>query len=192
MFCDPDRHDYLINISRSHDVIKREFDKVVASSPYIHGIVHREKDYLDHFIDGWVMDNGFHAEQIGYDIRDGAYTGFAIFKDGEVHPGIDFSEHFVETLKLARGVPGLRFSAFVVMAPGAVLKAHSHKRRHYIYHTLLGNLDGQGCEMTCGNEVAVLKDAGDRVLFDYSIPHGSVNHASVPRINFLVDFEPEV
>jgi hypothetical protein len=184
VFIESSNYAFLTNIKNNVSRIKAEFEAAIAQT------INIPKHSVDHYSDYWVKDNGFHPEQIGHDIREGAYSTLAIFKAGFQIKNFDVQSCFPETLRLLRDVHRLQYAAFFVMAPGARLERHKHSRSHLIYHVLLNDLLGAECEVQCGSEIKHLRYSGDDVLFNYSLPHETFNHASNTRVNLVVDFIP--
>lgn len=188
MFIDTEKYPFLGGISDRHNTIRREFFRAAKKNQPLGGALHGRTNYIDQHLDEWVDENGFHPDQIGYDIRGGSYSGFSLYKEGKPNT-ISLASSFDKTMALLGTIPKLHFAAFVIMTPGALLKEHAHSQSRLIFHTLLNDLVGGKCKMTCGGDVRSLAKAGDSVLFNYSIPHSSVNHASNNRINLIIDFE---
>jgi aspartyl/asparaginyl beta-hydroxylase len=190
MFIRAHEYDYLFEISTNHRAILKEFEHAVSDHPFMSEILEGGAPYIDQNLDGWVKENGFHPDQVGFDVRKGSYSGITIFKEECPVRNIDVSRHFAKTMRLLKGVKRLHYAAFVIMMPNSSLATHAHTRSHMIHHTLLTNLVGGVCEMSCNGDTLALSKAGDSALFDYSLPHGSINKASNTRINFIVDFKP--
>jgi hypothetical protein len=190
MFIHTHKYEYLFDISTNHRAILKEFQHAVLNNAFMDAILDGGDPYIDENLDGWVKENGFHPDQVGFDIRKGSYSGITIFKEGCPVRNIDVSQYFSKTMQLLKGVNRLHYAAFVIMMPNSSLATHAHARSHMIHHTLLSDLIGGVCEMSCNGDTLALSKAGDSALFDYSLPHGSVNYANNTRINFIVDFKP--
>lgn len=189
MFLDVSRYPFLQRISENASVISAELSRAMASRQQVRDVlgVGMAMDYPSN---QWTWDNGINTAAIGYDLRDGGYSMLTVYKRDYVITAMDTQADFRETLELLRGVDGLHYAAFAAMSPGAHLGLHTHSRRHLIYHLLLNDLAGGGCEMTCDGHRRVLKNKGDTALFDYSLPHETFSHADNTRINLMIDFEP--
>lgn len=150
-------------------------------------------DGVDAHLGWWVLDNGFHPQQIGFDIRDGGYLALSLFKKDFPVRSSYIEKYFSKTLSLIDEVVNefsinAHYSGIFIMHPSASLREHSHTRSNLIYHLLLNDLDGEGCKLTCAEEVRFLRNKYDQLLFDYSYPHSSKNLSNDIRFNFVFDF----
>jgi hypothetical protein len=189
-FYNVEDYPFLMNIQRNVDVIINELARAEETNPMIKGILNPMDEALDYYTDYWVKDNGFHLDQLGYDIRNGKYSTLSIFKKDYPNKLFDVDELFPNTTSLLKDVPGLYYCAFFKMYPKTELATHTHNRKHLIFHLLLNDLIDGSCELTCGSESRNVCLKSDSVLFDYSNSHGSVNNASNSRLHFVVDFNP--
>lgn len=185
MFIDVSRYGFLEPIVAQVDSISLELERALSSIPAV-----REALLTDMAMDfpsnQWTWDNAINTAAVGYDLRQGSYTMFSLYKEG--HDLQLARESFPTTLELIGNVEGMVYACISALAPGAHLHRHAHNRRHNIFHLLLNDLHGGRCEMLCGEERLMLGRKGDTALFDYSIPHESSNHAGNIRFNLMVDF----
>lgn len=187
MFLDPSRYPFLRSISKNAVNIRDEFFRAAVSNPDVKRAV-TEEMVLDAQSERWVRDNGLYADQVGYDIRFGSHSMFAIYENGESLTGLNDCRDFDKTLALLKDIPGVRFSGFMILGPEAEVSEHAHNRSNLIYHLLLNDLSGGCCEVVCGGVRRKIRSFGDELLFDYSIPHKSFNYAENHRVNFVIDF----
>jgi len=190
MFEDKSHYPFLSILDENIAIVKMELTNAIEKNQLVKSIFYSENNDIDYYTEYWVKDNGFHPEQIGYDIRVGEYTTFPIFKLGFPNKILDIESLFPETLKLIHQIPGVYFSGFFKMSPNSELSPHTHTRKHLIYHILLNDeLEGQSY-IQCENEKKFLLKKGDTALFNYSKEHSSKNLSKNERINFVVDFLP--
>lgn len=174
------------------DLIRGELDNAMKHQE-VHQLISSkegEPKFLEGYSSYWVNDNGFSKEQIGYDIRDGEYFAMAIFKKGYPIKHLDTEQFFPNTNQLIQRVPNVYFSAFFRMNAHAILNAHTHTRRHLIFHLLTNDLVGGVCTITVNGEDRILSKKGDYVIFDYSLEHETHNDSDSDRYNFIIDFNP--
>lgn len=189
-FYDIKEYPFLNTFISNIDIIAEELKTASSKNELIHSVLNPTEDIIEHYTNYWVKDNGFHPDQIGYDIRKGEYTTLAIFKKEFSIKHFNAEELFPKTLHLLEKVNGLYYSGFFKMFPQAELGSHVHNRKHLIFHLLLNDLENGECYMTCGDQTRVMKRRGDHVLFDYSVAHESHNASGSSRVNFVVDFNP--
>ena len=187
MFMDLSSYQSLIRVIENVPIVKSELKAALGKDLGAKEFLHGEK-VMDFPSNEWAWDSAINIENVGYDLRDGNYSIFTLFKLGHDLENID--EHFKETLSLLRGVEGLQYAAFSALGPGAHLKEHVHSRRHFICHVLLSDLGSGKCEMICNREIRDLKEPGDAAVFDYSLPHETTNFSSKTRVNLMIDFKP--
>lgn len=190
MFYKIDQYPFLIQFGINMHKINAEFSNAIKKDAVLHSIF--QSHALEKYTDNWVKDNGFHVNQIGYDLRDseGSYTAIAVYKKGFTINEYDVPALFPTITALLQNVPNVHYAAFVRMSPQSILKKHIHTRRHLVFHILLTELQHGACRMICGDDERSIRHIGDTVLFDYSIEHGTINEASNERINFVIDFNP--
>lgn len=143
---------------------------------------------MDYPSNQWTWDNEINTAAIGYDLRDGDYAMLTLYKPGHTIEGVQ--DTFEQTLTLLSQVPGLAYACISSLAPHAHLALHKHSRRHYIFHLLLNDLEDEGCEIICDGHTRHLKQAGDSVLFDYTLPHETFSRSHSTRFNLMIDFVP--
>ncbi|HCN37867.1 MAG TPA: hypothetical protein DIS94_09165 [Bacteroidetes bacterium] len=136
----------------------------------------------------WALENGLKPEQTGYDLRNGEWTAFPIYKDGFPVKWYDACSAIPKTYDKVLKIPGIYFAAYFRLAPGAGTKDHSHTQSHLVFHLLLEDLKDGVSVMRCGNEERILAKKGDWCLFDYSVRHSSDNFAKSDRVNLAIDF----
>lgn len=190
MFYNPNNYPFLKKFEDNIDVIKAELNAALTMEKKLDSIFYPQISDIDYYTDYWVKDNGFHPDQIGYDIRVGEYSTFAIFKKNFPVKLFDVNVLFPKTIEMLNSVPNLYYSGFFKMSPKTELLPHTHTRSHLIFHLLLENLENGECILSCENETAKLKNAGDSALFNYGKNHGSINTSETDRINFIIDFNP--
>ena len=190
MFYDIKDFPILEEITRNYETINQELNAAKYQNELIRNILNPIDNSLDYYTDYWVKDNGFHEEQLGYDIRNGQYSTLAIYKKDFQIKSFDSTKLFSKTLELIKDLPGVHYSGFFKMNPNTKLGSHKHNRKHLIFHLLLEDLKDGDCVLTCGGKSFSVKYRGDSLLFDYSYEHGSVNNSSTERLHFIVDFDP--
>lgn len=189
MFLNSNKFPYLIAIKENIDIISSEFYEALKNEE-IRKILYQSEDNIDYYSAHWTRDNGFHPEQIGYDIREGDYSTLALYKKGFPIKTIEIEKYFPNTINLVKQIPNLHLLSIFRMAPNTKLLEHVHTRSHLIFHLLLNNLENGSCALTCGNETIYLTNKGDTALFNYSLPHSTFNNCSSERFNLVIDFEP--
>jgi hypothetical protein len=190
MFLDYKNYNYLVEIKNNFNIIKDEFENAHRSEE-IRKILYNSDDNVDYYTVFWARDNGFHPEQVGYDIREGDYSTLAIYKKDFPIRTVNIEQYFPKTIELInKYVPNVHLISFFRMATHAKLLEHTHNRKHLIFHMMLKDLVNGSCELVCGNETLHLKNKGDTALFDYTIPHSAYNNCESERINLVVDFDP--
>lgn len=190
MFLDYTQYPYLVTIQKNIELISEEFSNAIQSKEIL-SILYNSEDNIDYYTGHWTRENGFHPEQVGFDIRVGDYSTLAIYKKDFPIRTVNIENYFHKTIELIRKeVPNVHLISFFRMAPGAKLLEHTHNRKHLIFHLALRDLENGTCELTCGKEKLTLKRKGDTALFDYTIPHSSFNNSNTERINLVIDFEP--
>lgn len=190
MFYELEDFPCLKKVKENLELIKQDLNTAEQENELIRKILNPTDDSLDYYTDYWVKDNGFHEEQIGYDIREGKYSTLAIYKKDFPIKLFDSSRLFSRTLELIKDIPGVYYVGFFKMFPNTQLGEHTHDRKHLIFHLLLNDLKNGECVLTCGGETRVVKSKGDCLLFDYSYNHGSMNNSDNERLHFIIDFNP--
>ncbi|MCK0536380.1 aspartyl/asparaginyl beta-hydroxylase domain-containing protein [Alcanivorax quisquiliarum] len=190
MFIDTETLPFLKNIANSSNDIYEELVSVLSKEPEAHKAIHGEM-VMDFPSNQWAWESGINRERVGYDLRDGNFSMYAIYKKTGNEVTLDRTSLFPKTMSLLSSFDNPHYIAFNFLHPGSHLKPHSHIRKHYVYHLLLQNLTDGNCEMICGKERKYLKAAGDHLMFDYSQIHETFHRASNVRINLMVDFLPE-
>jgi len=189
MFYDIERFPFLQDFINNAELVFNEWNKALNQSPALHKHIGLHTD-LDAYTDYWVKDNGFHPNQIGYDIREGYYNTFAIFKKGYPIKNYDIPSLFPALSGMLNHIPNMHYAGFFRMEPLSELMPHTHSRKHLIFHVLLNDLENGACKMICNNKEKELRHRGDAVLFDYSASHATINASTTERINFVIDFNP--
>lgn len=188
-----EEYPFLKQIIANIDIIGDELKNALKKDKEVQYVVTPKDDdpnYLDGYTNYWVEDNGFTAEQIGYDIREGGYFSMALFKKGYKIKSIDVEKNFPKTIKILQEIPNIYFAAFFKMNAHSVLNSHTHTRRHLIFHLLMNDLENGVCRMTVNGEEKIISKKGDTVLFDYSLEHGTTNESDSDRYNLAIDFNP--
>ncbi len=80
MFQQKSSYPFLQKFENNIHIIISELNSALNNEPKLHKILYPDIPDIDYYTDYWVKDNGFHPDQIGYDIRVGEYSTFAIFK----------------------------------------------------------------------------------------------------------------
>ena len=189
MFIDETNFPFLKVIKNDVNVISDEFFYAVDKYEILDIFYNSTEPTIYNHIAYWVKENKFHPEDIGYDVRNGVWSGFPIYKSGFPINWYDVKSYFPETLKLLKLVPGINFSSFMRLDPNAMTTAHKHLMKNNIYHLLINDLDGK-CEFTCESFKKDVAKKGDSLMFDYSNEHSSVNLSTKKRIDFTIDFDP--
>jgi hypothetical protein len=188
MFEDPRRYPFLKRLVEHTREIRKEFESACQIDATLAGLISEQKA-MDRRSDVWAIENGINIDAVGYDLRDGGYSMVALKTHEGANEQIDVERLFPLAMNLLDGVPGLQYACFAVLKPRARLGVHVHSRSHYIYHVLLNDLQGGVCEISCGDEIRAMQNSGDEVLFDYSLPHGTLNRSDQNRINLMIDFK---
>jgi aspartyl/asparaginyl beta-hydroxylase len=189
MFIPTSDYPFLKKIQSHHKSIGDELQRAYSESSYVRNILNAGMGIDDH-LKNWVLENGLHDTQTGYNVREGDHSALVIYKKNEAISEMDMKTLFPFISSLLEEIPGLIFSAISVLGPNSTLKDHAHTRKHYVYHLLLEKLIGGCCEIRCDNEKKELRNAGDEAMFDYSLKHGVTNYARNNRINLMIDFMP--
>jgi hypothetical protein len=189
MFLDLESYPALVALKNNIAVISDEFSTAVGQNREVYSLLNPIDDLLEHHTKAWTKDNGFHQNQIGYDIRSGSYSTLSIFKEGMKIEDFNAVDLFPKTLGLLSAIDGVCYSSFFKLYAHAQLTPHAHSRKHAIFHLLLDDLEDGECVVTVGGEKRSMKYKGDCVLFDYSQEHGSLNTSNTDRINFIVDLD---
>jgi hypothetical protein len=193
MFYDINQFPFLIELKNNVDVIINEFNQQYKSTTLLSEFANypMEKPLNERTkqIENWVLENGFHPEQTGYDARNGEWTAFPLLKKNEVIDWYEAPKSFPKTFNLIKDIPNLNLAAFFRLASDAGTKEHKHTQKNLIFHLCLTDLDGES-KMNCNGQTFILKKKGDFCLFDYSQPHSSFNYAVNERINLAIDFTP--
>ena len=189
MFLDETEYPFLNVIKQNVNVISEEFFFAVKKHEILDVFYNTNEPSIYNHISYWIKENKFHPDDIGYEVRNGIWSGFPIYKSGFPINWYDVKLFFPETLKLLKFVPGINFSSFMRLDSKAMTTAHRHLMKNNIYHLLLNDLDGK-CEFSCNEFKKDLKEKGDSLLFDYSQEHSSINLSAQKRINFTIDFDP--
>lgn len=190
MFVDINKFPQLKIIQENCSIISQELADAILKDDKVRAILNPIDSDLENYTDYWVKDNGFHEEQMGYDIRKGEYTTMAVFKKNYTIKHFDVNELFPKTMNLLRSIDNIHYSAFFKMYPKTKLDAHTHNRSHLIFHLLLNDLENGDFYLRCGNESKTLKNKGDYMIFDYSNEHESANNSDSERLHFIIDFNP--
>lgn len=144
---------------------------------------------IDYITEQWVIEGGFHSEQIGYDSRGGMWTSLPIYYKNELAYNSKRKKMFPKTYSLLEEVPHLNFASFFRTKSGCHIKSHKHILKNLIFHVLLQDV-GEGCSFLCNGKTRHMSDRGDYVIFDYSYDHSSMNNSPNDRTNFAIDFTP--
>lgn len=190
MFYDIADFPFLIPFVENVDLIHLELINSIKNNEKIKSIMYPDHAGLEHYTDYWVKDNGFHTDQTGIDIRTGGYQPLAIFKKDFPIKHFEVNDLFPKTLDLLTKVPNLNFSAFFKMEAHSTLQAHSHSKKHLIFHLLLHDLKDGSCWLRAGSDTISICKKGEYLIFDYSLEHESKNNSAIDRINFVIDFNP--
>lgn len=188
MFASPSEYPFLTDLTKNVGLIHQELSQALQNNSVVRDAL-LSTMALDYPSNQWTWDNAINTASVGYDLRDGNYTMLTLFKEG--HNLDNIRKAFPETSRLLNKVEGLTYACISALSPGTHLKLHSHSRSQYIFHLLLNDLTGNGCEIICNGHRRQLTKQGDTVLFDYSLPHETYSHSKNIRFNLMVDFLPK-
>jgi len=192
MFLNVEDYNFLNEAKSRTDEIAAELKQSLKLARVREILFPQDNKSIDYYTEFWAKDNGFHPEQIGHDIRKGDYKTLTLFKQNYPNKLLLVEEIFPLTFSLLKSVPGLHFAAFFRMGPKSALTPHKHSRQHLIFHLLLHDLENGNSYIRCNNEEKCLSKKGDTALFDYSLLHSSENLCDSDRLNFIIDFNPQV
>ena len=151
MFIDYSRFDFLNSVVDNIDVISGEF-KAVSKTDFFKTFLYHEKPPIYNHVEYWTRDNKLHPDDLGYDIPNGIWASFPLYKIGFPINWYNVKAHFPETLKLLKHTPGLNYVSFMRLDAGAIATAHKHLMKDYIFHVLMHDIDGDGCEFSVESE----------------------------------------
>ena len=146
-----------------------------------------EVDDLPPPIERWIIEGGFHEQQIGYDSRDGEWNTFPLYKKDDPQLSEAISKFMPKTITLLKQIPNLHFAAIFKQPPLASVKPHAHSIKHHICHFLLADLVSGSAWIQVNEVRKHLKKKGDCIVFDYSQIHSSSNESDSDRINLVLD-----
>lgn len=158
--------------------------------PFMAGFISPTVPDLNSHTEHWIRENGLESSQTGYDSRNGSWGSFPLYKKGFPIKWYNVNETFPKTINSVLAIPGLNFSAFFKIAPGSGTKEHAHQNSNLIFHLCLTDVKGKSV-INCNGEEKILSKKGDWCIFDYSLPHSSLNSGNNSRINLVIDFDPK-
>lgn len=188
MFIEHSEFNFLNIIINNIDIISEEFE-AASKTEFLSAFLNEKNPTIYNHVEYWIRDNKFHPDNIGYEVRDGVWASFPLYKIGFPINWYNPKEYFPRTLALLKATPALNYASFMRLDAGSLVTPHKHLMKNYIFHVLINDLDGE-CEFSVENSRKSLKKKGDALLFDYSKEHSSVNKSSKSRITFTVDFDP--
>lgn len=184
---------FLKNFLHREEEIISEFKKSVAKETTIRDILAPETDNdVDYYTQWWAKDNGFHGDQIGFDIREDPekYRVLTIWKKDFPIKHFNSELLFPSLINLMESVPNKHLCSIIQSMPGSVLNTHTHTRKQLVFHLLLNDLEGGSYDITVGNETRSMSKKGDWLIFDYSYPHSGKNMSKTLRYGLIIDFNP--
>lgn len=194
MYYNPSHYPFLSSIRGIEDNVLNEFLVSAELNSKIKEILDADKSgYVDHYVEWWSRDNGFHKDQTGIEIRENekdVYQFVAIWKKDFSIKHFDAETLFPKTLAAVKSVPNVFFGGIAISPPNAVLGEHAHTRKHLIFHLLLNDLEGGTYDITVNGETRSMSKKGDWLLFDYSFSHSSINNSKTTRYGLVIDFNP--
>jgi hypothetical protein len=189
MFLDENEFPFLNDIKQNVSIISGEFFEALKKYEEVKYFYDSDNPTIYNHVLYWIKENKFHPDDIGYEVRDGIWASFPVYKSGFPVNWYDVKAYFPETLRMLKHVPGLNFASFMRLDPDAKTTPHKHLMKNNIFHLLLNDLDGS-CEFQCDGAVKATAKTGDSLLFDYSKMHSSNNKSATTRIDFTIDFDP--
>lgn len=190
MFYDINKFPALKVIQDNCSVINQELTEAIERDDKVRLIMNPDDIGVEHYTEFWAKENGFHRDQLGYDIRKGEYAAMAIFKKGFPIKHFNVEELFPRTTELLKTVENLEYSAIFKMYPKTKVDSHTHLRSHLIFHLLLNDLENGDYYLRCKDESKRIKSKGDYMIFDYSNEHESENSSDSDRYHLIIDFNP--
>ena len=142
-------------------------------------------------VEKWIINGGFHKDQIGYDSRGGEWNTFPLYKKDDEELNNLTKILFPNINKVLDKIPNLNFAAIFKQPSGATIRPHKHVPKNLICHFLLNNLKQGNAWFKVGNNYKHMKNMGDAIGFDYRIEHSTGNESRDDRINFVVDVKRE-
>lgn len=189
MFIDYTKITFLNNIVDNVDLLSNEFNDVQNKVSELKYFVENSNPKLHHHVDYWIKDNKFHPDDVGYEVREGVWCSFPLYKMGFPINLYNVKDKFPIANKMMSMVSNLNFASYMRLDSKAKTTPHKHLMKNYIFHVLLFDIDAPCYFYVNGYEKSIQKK-GDAVLFDYSLEHSSYNSSSNQRIDFTVDFDP--
>lgn len=189
MFIDYNKIEFLRNIVVNVNDLSGEFIKAQNQLVELKKFVNDSDPIFHHHVDYWIRDNKFHPDDVGYEVREGVWCSFPLYKMGFPINWYDLKTIFPVTYNILSTVPNLNFSSYMRLDPNAKTTSHKHLMKNYIFHVLLFDLDAPCVFYVNGKEKSIQKK-GDAVLFDYSLEHSSHNTSTFKRFDFTIDFDP--
>lgn len=169
-----------------------EFENNYKNNNLLHEfLTSKPREFIPNHIKYWTRENGIYPDQIGYEDEDVALIAFPLYKTGFPINWYDPIKAFPKLYEDILKVNGINFSAFFRLSPGLEVLEHAHNQANYIFHLCLFDIDGES-KLICNGHEKILKKKGDYALFDYSLPHSSINRSKTERINLVIDFTPKL
>jgi hypothetical protein len=191
MFIDHKKFPFLEAVINNASEITEEYHKAAADPDLMRSFLSQDPALGSHHVEYWIKDNNFHPENVGYEVRDGIWKAFPLFKIGFPINFYKVKEHFPVTVSCLKNIPCLNFVSFMRLDAGAKTMPHKHLMKNYIFHMLINDLKGD-CEFYTGNETKKLSRQGDALLFEVSEEHSSHNKSQISRIDLTIDFDPQL
>ncbi len=189
MFLDPLKIPFLDELISNKELLFSEFENAKKSEQSLSEFLETKDPTFPNHTKYWVLENYLDADQTGYDLRNGLWSAYPLFKKNFPISWYPVEKRFPLLTTLFKKNPAIEFACFMRLESLAETKPHVHSRQHLIFHLLMNDLDNDGCIFTCNGHVKLLRKKGEFLMFDYSLEHSTQNTASVDRINLVIDFK---
>lgn len=173
------------------DIISNEFHSAKGKSLIFDTFLMSDTHFALPHVYYWAIEtmgkDGYYKED---ERREkGIWGGFPLLKSGFEIDDYNVYQLFPKTMELLNNVEKIFFSSLMRLTPNGLISTHQHKMPNLIFHLCLFDNPG-GSLMTCGNYQKKIEKRGDYALFDYRIPHSTINQGCNDRINLVIDFNP--
>lgn len=180
---------FLEKLVKHKDEVSKEFFDSAKKLGFLDPFDYRTENTFSKYMDHWTRDTGIHREQTGSDYRNGLFIDLPLYKDKFPIKDYNPKEVFPITIGLLEEfLPKIEFACFVRTGSLSTISEHVHAIQHDIFHMLLNDLEN-GFEFIVNKESKILKNVGDYLIFDYTLPHATRNLSHQDRFGLLIDLK---